>query len=215
MARRIIRNSVLCALLTLCGISPAGAQGKLNPVLTEADRAAILNMVLTASPISGALAGSRYRVFAINGTIKKAGGRLRREAHTLLYDYTRNITHHVVNDITVAVPGRIIETNVLSTQLPPHAEEVAEAKELVLGLPQVKQLVSRPNVLLQQGFPVDSTPPPPCNVNRCLEIQVNEVVPRVRAQFLLIATVDLSARKVVQLRDAKGLAALSLKGRGK
>ncbi len=216
MPRRIIRNLCLCLLLAGLAATPAWAQKNQNPVLTDGQRAAILNVILSSSPISGALAGTRYRVFAIESTVSKLGrGRLQRQAHSLLYDYTNNKTHHVVNDITGGVPGRIIETNLLGTQLPPHPEEVAEAKALASSLDQVKRLLERPNVVIQEGFPVDFAPPAPCDVSRCLQIQVNEIIPRTRAQFLLFVTVDLSARRVVQVRDPRGTTSASLRSKSR
>jgi hypothetical protein len=88
-----------------------------------------------------------------------------------------------------------------SVQPPPNREEYEEAKTIVAGLERVQQLLRQPNVLLQESFPVDS--PSPCDVSRCVEIQVNEVVPRVKQSFLLLVTVDLSNRQVVELRQPK------------
>lgn len=171
--------------------------------LTDGERAAVLDMVLKSSPMKDSLQGSRYRVFAVNDTVVKTPGGLQKRAYTLLYDYTKNKAYQVVNDITAGAPGAIIETNVLDSLLPPTVEEYAEAKEMVAGLDQVKALIQGKKVVLQEGFPPDS--PAPCNVDRCVQIQVNEIFSGGRSQLLSLVTVDLSAHKVVEVRDMRNL----------
>ncbi|HSE42419.1 MAG TPA: hypothetical protein VLH08_16760, partial [Acidobacteriota bacterium] len=118
-----------------------------------------------------------------------------------IYDYTHNKTYNVVFDATESAPGKFVETLTPSTQPPPNREEYEEAKNVVRSLDRVQQLLRQPNVLLQESFPVDS--PSPCDVSRCVEIQVNEVVPRQKQSFLLLVTVDLSSRQVVEIREPK------------
>jgi hypothetical protein len=170
--------------------------------LTAAERTAVVETVTRSSSLGASLAGSRYRVFAVGTAVTKVAGGVRREAHTLLYDYTNDKTYHVVNDITAGVPGAVIETSALDTQLPPHPEESAEARALVQALPQVQQLMRLPDVVLRDGFPVDGASPP-CHEHRCLQIQVNQIPPGANGVFLLLVTVDVSARQVVEVREPK------------
>jgi hypothetical protein len=168
--------------------------------LTDAERSAIKEEVVK-NILRAELQGSRYRIFGIQSTPVKTSDGLRRYAYTLIYDYTRNKTYNVVFDATERAPGKFVETMTPSVQPPPNREEYEEAKTIVAGLERVQQLLRQPNVLLQESFPVDS--PSPCDVSRCVEIQVNEVVPRVKQSFLLLVTVDLSNRQVVELRQPK------------
>jgi hypothetical protein len=178
------------------------AQEARHAGLTAAERTAVLEAVVKSSPLSASLAGSRYRVFAVDSTVAKIAGGLRREAHTLLYDYTHNKTYHVVNDITGGVPGEVIATNSLDTQLPPHPEEYAEARAMVMALPQVQRLRQLPHVALQDAFPVDGGPAP-CDKHRCVQVQVNQSHAGANGVFLLLLTVDLSARQIVEVREPK------------
>ncbi len=168
--------------------------------LTSGERAAILKSVQTAIPL-GRAPNSRYRVFSVESTVAKTADGWQRQAHTLLYDYNRNKTYHVVNDITAGAPGRVLSTEILATQVPPAAEEYAEAKDLVMALEVVQKLKRSPHVVLQDSFPVERGAP--CDVDRCVEIQVNQLTPGERPKFLRLVTVDLSARKVVEVRTPR------------
>jgi len=106
-----------------------------------------------------------------------------------------------VYDATSRVPGRYIETLTPSVQPPPNREEYEEAKAVVNGLERVQNLLKQPNVILQESFPTDT--PAPCDISRCVEIQVNEVIPLKKQNFLLLVTVDLSTQKVVDVRQPK------------
>lgn len=169
--------------------------------LVDTERSVILKMVLEAEPARTGLRGSRYRVFGVQATAVKTPEGLRRYAYTIIYDYSHNKTYQAINDITFGVPGKIVEIKNPFAQPPPSAEEYAEAKQLTGNLHRVKRLLARPNVVLQESFPVDS--PEPCDISRCVEIQVNEIIPGTKLHFLLLVTVDLSAGKVVDVRDPK------------
>lgn len=169
--------------------------------LVDSERSAILKMVLDTEPARSGLRGSRYRVFGIQATGVKTADGLRRYAYTLIYDYSHNKTYQAINDVTSGAPGKIVEIKNPSVQPPPSSEEYAEAKQLTGNLHRVKRLLSRPNVVLQESFPIDS--PEPCDISRCVEIQVNEIIPGAKLHFLLLVTVDLSARQVVDVRDPK------------
>jgi hypothetical protein len=151
--------------------------------LTDAEREAIRKEV-TDKILRTELRGSRYRIFGIQATPIKTDQGLRRYAYTLIYDYTRNKTYNVVFDTTRRTPGKFVETLVPSVQPPPNHEEYEEAKKIVASLDRVQQLTKKPNVVIQESFPVDS--PPPCDVSRCVEIQVNEVVPREKQHFCFL-----------------------------
>ena len=216
MLRTLFLSVILC--LALNGIQAADQEDK-NPKptheasskkkhvaknafsgLTQNEREAIREEV-TNKTLQSELKGSRYRIFGIQATPVKTEDGLRRYAYTLIYDYSRNKTYNVVFDTTESSPGVFVETMTPSVQPPPNDEEYAEAKEIVAELDRVQQLVKKPNVVLQESFPVDS--PAPCDVNRCVEIQVNEVIPRQKQSFLLLVTVDLSSRRVVDVRQPK------------
>jgi hypothetical protein len=183
-------------------MEPGKKKQKSDPFagLTDAERAAIKEEVVN-NILRTDLQGSRYRIFGIQATPVKTSDGLRRYAYTLIYDYTRNKTYNVVFDATERAPGKFVEILTPSVQPPPNREEYEDAKTIVAGLDRVQQLLRQPNVLLQESFPVDS--PSPCDVSRCVEIQVNEVVPRVKQSFLLLVTVDLSTRQVVEVRQPK------------
>ncbi len=168
--------------------------------LTDVEREVIKNRVLNKT-LHHELQGSRYRIFGIQATPVKTSEGLRRYAYTLLYDYSRNKTYNVVFDATDRVPGKLIEIMTPSVQPPPNREEYEEAKAIVRSLERVQDLLEQPNVILQDSFPVDS--PAPCDVSRCIEIQVNEVIPREKQNFLLLVTVDLSTGKIVEIRQPK------------
>ena len=168
--------------------------------LTDAERGIIKNEVLNKT-LHNELQGSRYRIFGIHATPVKTSDGLRRYAYTLLYDYSRNKTYNVVFDATDRVPGKLVEIMTPSVQPPPNRDEYEEAKTIVSSLERVQRLLEQPNVILQESFPVDS--PAPCDVSRCVEIQVNEVIPRKKQNFLLLLTVDLSTGKVVEIRQPK------------
>jgi hypothetical protein len=169
--------------------------------LTDAERSAILSDVLNSEPVKTELRGSRYRVFGIQATAVKTSEGLRRYSYTLLYDYTHNKTYNIVNDVSAGAPGKILEVNKPSTQPPPNREEYTEAKQLVAALDRVKNLLLQPSVKLQESFPVDS--PEPCDLDRCIEIQVNDIVPGKHLNFLLLVTVDLSTLQIVEVREPK------------
>lgn len=177
--------------------------GAVNPFrgLVDTERAAILKMVLETEPARTGLHGSRYRVFGVQATAVKTPEGLRRYAYTIIYDYSHNKTYQAINDVTSGAPGKIVEIKNPSVQPPPSAEEYAEAKQLTGNLHRVKRLLARPNVVLQESFPVDN--PEPCEISRCVEIQVNEIIPGTKLHFLLLVTVDLSAGKIVDVRDPK------------
>jgi hypothetical protein len=201
--RKLLRFLGLAVLaMIMYGGSILHAQGAPEAALTAHERAAVLEMVLQATPAATALRGSRHRVFAVDATVVKVSGGVQRQAHTLVYDYTHNRTYRIVTDITAGVPGTLLDITLMSTQLPPHAEEYAEAKALVASLGQVQRLLEDPYVVLQEGFPVDGGPAP-CDVHRCVQIHVNEIIPGVRAHFLLFVTVDLSTLQIVAVREAR------------
>jgi hypothetical protein len=170
------------------------------PGLTDADRELIRQEVINRT-LQNELQGSRYRIFGIQATPVKTSEGVRRYVYTLLYDYTHNKTYNVVFDATDRVPGKFVETMTPSVQPPPNREEYEEAKAVVSGLTRVQNLLKQPNVILQESFPTDS--PTPCDVSRCVEIQVNEVIPRKKQNFLLLVTVDLSSGRVVDVRQPK------------
>jgi hypothetical protein len=177
-------------------------QLKIDPfaALTEEERAAVEEQVLNKT-LRSELRNSRYRIFGINATPVKTSAGLRRYAYALIYDYSRNKTYNVVSDVTDSVPGKIIEVLSPSVQPPPSREEYDEAMNIVSGLERVQRLLKQPNVKLQESFPVDS--PSPCDISRCVEIQVSEIIPRQKLNFLLLVTVDLSTRQVVEVREPK------------
>lgn len=166
--------------------------------LRDDERAAIERRVL-GDTLKVELHGSRYRIFATNATAVKTDQGLRRYAYTLIYDYTRNKTYNVVNDVTDRIPGRVVEVMKPSTMPPPSMEEYAEAKRLVNGLDRVKAMLASPTVKLQDSFPVDS--PPPCDVDRCIEVQVNDLKPGGNYTFLLLITVNLSRQEITEVRE--------------
>ena len=168
--------------------------------LTDRERDVIKKEVVKTT-LQNELQGSRYRIFGIQSTPVKTSEGTRRYVYTLLYDYTHNKTYNVVFDATDRVPGKLVETMTPSVQPPPNREEYEEAKALVRGMERVQTLMKQPNVILQESFPTDS--PAPCDINRCVEIQVNEVIPRKKQNFLLLVTVDLSTSKVVDVRQPK------------
>ncbi len=168
--------------------------------LTDREREVIRKEVV-GTTLQNELQGGRYRVFGIQSTPVKTSEGTRRYVYTLLYDYTHNKTYNVVYDATDRVPGKFVETMTPSVQPPPNREEYEEAKALVSGMNRVQSLMKQPNVILQESFPTDS--PAPCDINRCVEIQVNEVAPRKKQNFLLLVTVDLSTSKVVDVRQPK------------
>jgi hypothetical protein len=57
-----------------------------------------------------------------------------------------------------------------------------------------------PSVKLQESFPVNF--PSPCDVDRCVEIQVNDLRPGGDHRFLALITVNLSRREIVQVRES-------------
>jgi hypothetical protein len=169
--------------------------------LTEQDRSSIQKMILDTEPVRSGLRGSRYRIFGTQSTGVKTAEGLRRYAYTLIYDYSRNKTYQIINDVSAGIPGKILEINNPAVPPPPTAEEYAEARQIAGSLQRVKLLLSKPKVILQDSFPIES--PAPCDINRCVEVQVNEIIPGVRLNFLLLVTVDLSTRQVVEVRDPK------------
>lgn len=168
--------------------------------ITDTEREVIRQEVVNKT-LRNELEGSRYRIFGIQSTPVKTAEGTRRYVYTLLYDYTHNKTYNVVFDATNRAPGKYVETLTPSVQPPPSREEYEEAKALVSGLDRVQNLLKQPNVILQESFPTDS--PAPCDISRCVEIQVNEVIPRKKQNFLLLVTVDLSTSKVVDVRQPK------------
>lgn len=168
--------------------------------ITDTEREVIRQEVITKT-LQNELQGSRYRIFGIQSTPVKTSDGVRRYVYTLLYDYTHNKTYNVVYDATNRVPGKYVETLTPSVQPPPNREEYEEAKAVVSGLERVQNLLKQPNVILQESFPTDT--PAPCDISRCVEIQVNEVIPRKKQNFLLLVTVDLSSSKVVDVRQPK------------
>jgi hypothetical protein len=173
---------------------------RLSGVITDADRDVIRKEVVDKT-LQNELQGSRYRVFGIQSTPVKTPDGIRRYVYTLLYDYTHNKTYNVVYDATNRVPGKFVETLTPSVQPPPNREEYDEAKAVVSRLERVQNLLKQPNVILQESFPTDT--PAPCDISRCVEIQVNEVIPKKKQNFLLLVTVDLSTQKVVDVRQPK------------
>jgi hypothetical protein len=165
--------------------------------ITEEERALVLKSVLN----SLLLGANRYRVMAVNETLVKVEGGVQQRVYTMVYDYSQNRQYLVVNDITGGIPGAIIQSEILDTMGPPTAEEYAEARQLTLGTGDARTLMKRENVFIQEGFPVDS--PSPCEVDRCVQMQVNELLSDGRVQFLLLVTVDLSTRQVVEARVPK------------
>lgn len=174
------------------------ASGDVWAPLTDAERTVIENRVLTDT-LKTELRGSRYRIFATNATGVKTDQGVRRYAYTLIYDYTRNKTYNVVSDVTEKAPGKIVEVMKPSTMPPPNLEEYAEAKALVANLDRVKPLLASPTVKLQESFPVDT--PSPCDEDRCVEIQVNDLQPGGNYTFLLLVTVNLSRQEVTEVRE--------------
>jgi hypothetical protein len=168
--------------------------------ITDADRDVIRKEVVEKT-LQNELKGSRYRIFGIQSTFVKTPDGVRRYVYTLLYDYTHNKTYNVVFDATNRVPGKYVETLTPSVQPPPNRQEYEEAKVVVSGSERVQNLLKQPNVFLQESFPTDT--PAPCDISRCVEIQVNEVIPKKKQNFLLLVTVDLSTQKVVDVRQPK------------
>jgi len=168
--------------------------------ITDTEREVIRQEVVSKT-LQNELQGSRYRIFGIQSTPVKTPDGVRRYVYTLLYDYTHNKTYNVVYDATNRVPGKYVETLTPSVQPPPSREEYEEAKVVVSGLERVQNLLKQPNVILQESFPTDT--PAPCDISRCVEIQVNEVIPKKKQNFLLLVTVDLSTQKVVDIRQPK------------
>lgn len=199
MKRLLLQTPIFAALLVCTGIQQSRAQTDPHASLTEQERAAVLRSTIASEPVRRVLNGNRYRVFALEAAAVKKAGAVIRETHVLLYDYTNNKGYQITSDIRAGVPGTAFELETLGGALPPHAEEYAEAREMVLGLERVKTLMQRPNVRLQDAFPVGS--PPPCEVNRCIEMHVIEAIPGTRMHLLLLVTVDLSARRVAEVRQ--------------
>ncbi|HEY7161035.1 MAG TPA: hypothetical protein VH815_07230 [Acidobacteriota bacterium] len=200
-------RSTLCTvtvLLFLVLSTFAADQNKLklrtSAGITDAERDVIRQEVVNKT-LQNELQGSRYRIFGIQSTPVKTSEGVRRYVYTLLYDYSHNKTYNVVYDATNRVPGKYIETLTPTVQPPPSREEYEEAKALVNKLERVQSLLKQPNVILQESFPTDS--PAPCDISRCVEIQVNEVIPLKKQNFLLLVTVDLSTSKVVDVRQPK------------
>lgn len=195
---------LLAILLLLPSFQLSAEQNKLktrmSAGLTDAERELIRQEVVNQT-LQNELQGSRYRIFGIQATPVKTTEGVRRYVYTLIYDYSHNKTYNVVFDATDRVPGKFVETMTPSVQPPPSREEYEEAKAIVSGLERVQSLLKQPNVILQESFPTDS--PAPCDISRCVEIQVNEVVPRKKQNFLLLVTVDLSTSKVVDVRQPK------------
>lgn len=195
---------LLAILLLLPSFQLSAEQNKLktrmSAGLTDAERELIRQEVVNQT-LQNELQGSRYRIFGIQATPVKTSEGVRRYVYTLIYDYSHNKTYNVVFDATDRVPGKFVETMTPSVQPPPSREEYEEAKAIVSGLERVQSLLKQPNVILQESFPTDS--PAPCDISRCVEIQVNEVVPRKKQNFLLLVTVDLSTSKVVDVRQPK------------
>jgi hypothetical protein len=191
-------------LLLLASLTYSADQSKVklrgSLTITDSEREVIRQEVVNRT-LQNELQGSRYRIFGIQSTPVKTSDGVRRYVYTLLYDYTHNKTYNVVFDATNRVPGKYVETLTPSVQPPPNREEYEEAKALVKGLERVQNLLKQPNVILQESFPTDS--PAPCDISRCVEIQVNEVVPLKKQNFLLLVTVDLSTSKVVDVRQPK------------
>lgn len=191
-------------LLFLVSFTFAADQNKLRSKVsagvTDAEREVIRQEVVNKT-LQNELQGSRYRIFGIQSTPVKTSDGVRRYVYTLLYDYTHNKTYNVVYDATNRVPGKYVETLTPSVQPPPNRDEYEEAKALVKGLERVQNLLKQPNVILQESFPTDT--PAPCDISRCVEIQVNEVIPLKKQNFLLLVTVDLSNSKVVDVRQPK------------
>lgn len=179
-------------------ISKNKVKSRSSTGLTDPERELIRQEVVNKT-LRNELQGSRFRIFGIQATPVKTSEGVRRYAYTLLYDYTHNKTYNVVFDATDRAPGRFVETMTPSVQPPPNRAEYEEAKSIVKGLERVQNLLKQPNVILQESFPTDS--PAPCDVSRCVEIQVNEVIPRKKQNFLLLVTVDLSTSKVVDVRQ--------------
>jgi hypothetical protein len=202
MLRKII---YICAILVFAVSFVIGADQnriKSRPFtgITDPERELIRQEVVNKT-LQNELQGSRYRIFGIQSTPVKTSDGVRRYVYTLLYDYTHNKTYNVVYDATNRVPGKYVETLTPSVQPPPNREEYEEAKAVVSGLERVQNLLKQPNVILQESFPTDT--PAPCDISRCVEIQVNEVIPRKKQNFLLLVTVDLSSSKVVDIRQPK------------
>ena len=195
---------LLAILLLLPSFQLSADQNKLktrmSAGLTDAERELIRQEVVNQT-LQNELQGSRYRIFGIQATPVKTSEGVRRYVYTLIYDYSHNKTYNVVFDATDRIPGKFVETMTPSVQPPPSREEYQEAKAIVSGLERVQSLLKQPNVILQESFPTDS--PAPCDISRCVEIQVNEVVPRKKQNFLLLVTVDLSTSKVVDVRQPK------------
>ena len=137
-------------------------------------------------------------------TVKTPGG-LRREAHTMILDIGRNKTYHIVNDVSNGVPGQIIQSTTLDSYSPFTTEEYTEARNLMMKLDRVKELLKQPNMAIQDGFPPVQSPVASCAdlSHRCVEMQVNEYPPGRNALFRLIVTVDLSTSQVVEVREPK------------
>jgi hypothetical protein len=192
---------LLAVAVCLYAGSAVAATGDQEAALTPQERAAVIDMALQASPVRAAIQGSRYRVFAVDAMVVKVAGGVQRQAHTLVYDYSHNRTYHIIMDITAGVPGTLRGVTILDTQLPPHAEEYAEAKALVSNLDVVQRLLESRYVVIQEGFPVDAGPP--CDRHRCLQMYVNEIIPGVHAHFLLVVTVDLSMRQIVEVWEPR------------
>jgi hypothetical protein len=191
-------------LLLVVSFTGAADQDKLKSRIaagiTDAERDVIRQDVVNKT-LQNELRGSRYRIFGIQSTPVKTSDGVRRYVYTLLYDYTHNKTYNVVYDATNRVPGKYVETLTPSVQPPPSREEYEEAKAAVSSLERVQNLLKQPNVILQESFPTDT--PAPCDISRCVEIQVNEVIPKKKQNFLLLVTVDLSTGKVVDVRQPK------------
>jgi len=93
--------------------------------LTAAERTAVVETVTRSSSLGASLAGSRYRVFAVGTAVTKVAGGVRREAHTLLYDYTNDKTYHVVNDITLLVTVDVSARQVVEVREPKRPTSLA------------------------------------------------------------------------------------------
>jgi hypothetical protein len=194
-----MRRYICTAALLWCGSAVAQDQGIAGAqrVPSEIEKA-----ILNTKKVKDRLAGKRYRVHAANEAVTKDGGRGKREHHAVIYDYTTNKTLHVITDPDR--PGdNVVSLQTLTTQLPPSDEEYAEAEAIASRDPRVQQALSKPNARFQRAFIVDEAIGG-CDVSRCVDVQVNRVVPGVSATFLLSVIVDLSAQKIVEVRTPKG-----------
>jgi hypothetical protein len=166
--------------------------------LRDDERSAIENRVI-GDTLKAELHGSRYRIFGTESTAVKVDHVLRRYAYSLIYDYTHNKTYNVVSDVTERIPGKIVEVMKPSTMPPPSQEEYAEALAAVGSVTRIKTMLDSPTVKLQPSFPVNS--PSPCDVDRCIEVQVNDLKPGGNYTFLLLVSYNLSKQEIAEIRQ--------------